>query len=130
MVFNCSFIDGIEFYIWQISLVIRKEGCEIVRFVSVSRCGRISIEDIRKKDMIERYKQNAREGKTIINSIVGGVFSAQCMGCPHRKIKTLDKPFNGYRTASECQSIVIKDGGNMPSDWVTGVIKDRPEVQP
>ena len=101
-----------------------------MRFVSVSRCGRVSIEDIRKKEIIERYKKYAKDGKTIINSIVGGVFSAQCMGCPHRKIKTLEKPMSGYRTASECQSIVVKDGGIMPSDWITGVIKDRPEVQP
>lgn len=81
----------------------------------------MQIEDIRNKEMMQKYIGYAEDGKKTINSIAGGYLRSVCEDC---KYKTLEKPLAGHTITNQCEALVVKNNGSIPIDWISAITKD------
>lgn len=101
-----------------------------MKFVTVAKCGLITIEDVRRAGWVKEYNRVADTRGTIILSQVG-VETTECGECGHAQLLKLEKPvarslfFAEYE--SKCPMIVLRDGGQVPVGWVQPVINREDE---
>lgn len=95
-----------------------------MKFVLVQRCGRINIEDIRKAEHLEWFKDKAKSNGTIERCVIGYIADT-CRKCPHSKIEDIElirQNMRGYQPDRgkqiKCPQIVLNKSGKIPIGWV------------
>lgn len=89
-----------------------------MRFVTISRCGRINIDDVRNKNMIEKIQDKIDKGETIERrlSFNDRIATSRCIECKHSTV-TDEITKYGNKVVS-CSLLVLQDDGKIPPDWI------------
>jgi len=90
-----------------------------MKFVLVSKCGQINIDDVRRKKIIDAFLQNKTCRKEL--HYFSGVQASSCVDCPNATIE--DKFSKSGDKVVVCDMLILKDYDFIPSDWISVSLK-------